>query len=68
MLIEIYLFSANFTLLQLGASMAWMSPVMVKLRDVNQTVLPHPLTHDQMSWILSISAIVDLFGLHNHAI
>ncbi|KOB74189.1 Sugar transporter 11 [Operophtera brumata] len=33
---------------------------MVILRDKNQTVLPEPLTDDEMSWILSISSLVDL--------
>ncbi|KOB74190.1 Sugar transporter 11 [Operophtera brumata] len=48
---------ANFTMLHLGLSLAWLSPVIVKLRDENQTILPQPLTENEMAWVLSVTCI-----------
>ncbi|KOB78315.1 Sugar transporter 11, partial [Operophtera brumata] len=37
-----------------------MSPVLVKLRDPSQTILPEPITENEGAWILSISYLAGL--------
>lgn len=55
-------YTANFTLFHFGLSLAWLSPVIVKLRDANQTILPEPLTENEMAWVLSIRPLGAVTG------
>ncbi|XP_026738921.1 facilitated trehalose transporter Tret1-like [Trichoplusia ni] len=47
----------NFSAVATGVGLGWPSPVLVKLSDTNQTVLPEPITQNQGSWVVSIGLL-----------
>ncbi|KAJ8709788.1 hypothetical protein PYW08_009792 [Mythimna loreyi] len=44
----------NLSVLCTGVGLAWPSPMLVKLSNATQTVLPRPITAEEGSWIVSI--------------
>ncbi|XP_059045578.1 facilitated trehalose transporter Tret1-like [Achroia grisella] len=49
---------ANFSVLCTGLSLAWPSPVLVKLSNNNETIFSKPITEEEGSWIVSIGFLV----------
>lgn len=54
--------TVNLTMIATGMGLMWPSPVLVKLRDEGQTILPAPITEEQGSWIVSIGFLTGIFG------
>ncbi|KAL0861069.1 hypothetical protein ABMA27_009580 [Loxostege sticticalis] len=52
----------NLSILCTGLGLAWPSPVLVKLMNSTETVLPRPITKEEGSWIVSIGFLVGMFG------
>lgn len=52
-------------MLLIGLEMAWVSPVLVKLRDSNQTILSEPITDEEATWIASLASITGVAGTFN---
>lgn len=52
----------NFGVLTTGVGLLWPSPVLVKLSNSTQTVLPYPLTEEEGSWIVSIGSLTGIIG------
>ncbi|KAM3959866.1 facilitated trehalose transporter Tret1-like [Aphomia sociella] len=52
---------ANFSVLCTGLNLAWPSPVLVKISNVNQTIFARPISKEEGSWIVSIGFLVSLF-------
>ncbi|XP_063389643.1 facilitated trehalose transporter Tret1-like [Cydia fagiglandana] len=52
----------NLNCLSLGLGASWASPVLVKLANSSETVLLHPLTPDDASWIGSIGLLTAAVG------
>ncbi|XP_026739143.1 facilitated trehalose transporter Tret1-like [Trichoplusia ni] len=50
----------NLSAVATGMGLGWPSPVIVKLSDTNQTVLPEPITQNQGSWIVSIGLLTNM--------
>ncbi|CAH0592764.1 unnamed protein product [Chrysodeixis includens] len=50
----------NLSAVATGVALAWPSPVLVKLGDENQTILPEPLTQNQGSWLVSIGLLTSM--------
>ncbi|KAJ0170728.1 hypothetical protein K1T71_013500 [Dendrolimus kikuchii] len=48
---------ANLSIIHLGISVSWSSPVIVKLMDKNTTTLSRVLTDAEVSWMSSISPL-----------
>ncbi|KAJ8709789.1 hypothetical protein PYW08_009793 [Mythimna loreyi] len=48
--------TANLSFVCMGLSVAWSSPVLVKLKNETETVLSRPITEEEGSWIVSIGA------------
>ncbi|PZC74815.1 hypothetical protein B5X24_HaOG207128 [Helicoverpa armigera] len=56
----IAIITANLTFICMGLSAGWSSPVLLKLKNETQTVLPRPITEEEGSWIVSIGAVSSL--------
>ncbi|XP_075986384.1 facilitated trehalose transporter Tret1-like [Anticarsia gemmatalis] len=54
--------TANLSVICLGLSVAWPSPILAKLRDGKDTVLPRPITDEEASWIVAFAPIGALFA------
>ncbi|KAJ8715693.1 hypothetical protein PYW07_010175 [Mythimna separata] len=52
--------TANLAFICMGLSVAWSSPVIVKLKNETETVLSRPITDEEGSWIVSIGGVVGL--------
>ncbi|XP_047539534.1 facilitated trehalose transporter Tret1-like [Vanessa atalanta] len=56
----------NLAVLTTGMSLAWPSPVLVKLRNVTETPLPAPITEEEGSWVVAggylFAMITNIFG------
>lgn len=62
--LNIFLFPVNLSTISFGMGCAWGSPVLVKLRNATETVLPEPLTEEEGSWIVSIGSLTGFLGLY----
>ncbi|KAJ0170729.1 hypothetical protein K1T71_013501 [Dendrolimus kikuchii] len=58
----IVVITVNLTMIAAGMGLMWPSPVFVKLRDKDQTILPEPITEEQGSWIVSVGFLTGIFG------
>ncbi|XP_075986381.1 facilitated trehalose transporter Tret1-like [Anticarsia gemmatalis] len=52
--------SANLSMLCFGLAIAWPSPMLVKLKEEEDTGLPRPVTDEEASWIASIGVLCGL--------
>ncbi|XP_050685216.1 facilitated trehalose transporter Tret1-like isoform X1 [Leptidea sinapis] len=50
--------SVNLNVLATGVSLAWSSPMLVKLQDPEKTPLSRPLTDAEASWVVSLGFIL----------
>ncbi|PZC74816.1 hypothetical protein B5X24_HaOG207129 [Helicoverpa armigera] len=50
----------NLSVLSTGLGLAWPSPVLVKIADKDQTILPRPVTAEEGSWIVSIGFLTGI--------
>ncbi|XP_041985364.1 facilitated trehalose transporter Tret1-like [Aricia agestis] len=50
----------NLSIFTTGMNLAWSSPVLVKLRDPDQTPLSRPITEEEGSWLVSIGFLCGL--------
>ncbi|CAG4967167.1 unnamed protein product [Parnassius apollo] len=52
----------NLSVLTTGMSVAWPSPMLVKLRNATETPLYRPITEEEGSWIVSVGSICTVFS------
>ncbi|KAI5645564.1 sugar transporter domain-containing protein [Phthorimaea operculella] len=55
--------TVNLSVVILALGLAWPSPVLVKLRNPTETVLPRPITEEEGSWMVSIGYLTGCFAL-----
>ncbi|XP_046973173.1 facilitated trehalose transporter Tret1-like [Vanessa cardui] len=51
----------NFAVVTTGMSIAWPSPVLVKLRNATETPLPEPITEEEGSWVVAGGYLCAMF-------
>ncbi|XP_039760879.1 facilitated trehalose transporter Tret1-like isoform X2 [Pararge aegeria] len=54
--------TVNLGVVTTGMSLAWPSPILVKLRNETETPLSRPITEEEGSWIVSGGFLVAVFG------
>ncbi|CAG4967146.1 unnamed protein product [Parnassius apollo] len=52
----------NLSCITTGMSIAWPSPILVKLRNATETPLYRPITEEEGSWIASVGSICSVFS------
>ncbi|XP_034837237.1 facilitated trehalose transporter Tret1-like [Maniola hyperantus] len=55
--------TVNLGVVTTGMSLAWPSPVLVKLRNATETPLSRPITEDEGSWIVSGGLLISIFSV-----
>ncbi|XP_013171393.1 PREDICTED: facilitated trehalose transporter Tret1-like, partial [Papilio xuthus] len=53
----------NLGVITTGMSLAWPSPILVKLRNETESPLHRPITEEEGSWIASVGALCNTFTL-----